>query len=72
MEAIREIKMVTGGRVTLDLPTRFRNAKVEIIVLPLQVNQEKINGKLEAFITSESVLKKDWNSPKEDKAWQSL
>jgi len=27
---------------------------------------------LEALLTSESSLKKDWDSPKEDKAWQSL
>ncbi len=30
------------------------------------------NSHLEALLTSESSLKKDWNLPKEDKAWQNL
>ena len=72
MEAIREIKKVRGNRVTVDLPVRFRNVDVEIIVLPVKVKQERTNGKLEALMTSESALRKDWNLPQEDKAWQSL
>ena len=72
MEAIREIKKVKGDRVTVDLPARFRNVEVEIIVLPVKAKQERSNGKLEALVTSESSLKKDWDLPQEDKAWQSL
>ena len=70
MEAIREIKKVKGRQITVDLPARFRNMNVEIIVLPFK--QEKSNGKHEALMTSESALKKDWNLPQEDKSWQSL
>ena len=72
MEAIREIKKVKGDQVTVDLPARFRNVEIEIIVLPVKVRQERTNGKLEALMTSESALRKDWNLPQEDKAWQSL
>ncbi len=72
MEAIREIKRVKNNKITVDLPVRFRNAEVEIIVLPLKEKQEKNNGKLEALVASESSLKKDWNLPQEDRAWQSL
>jgi hypothetical protein len=71
MDAIREIKKVKGDRITVDLPVRFRNMNVEVIVLPFK--QEKTtNGKNEVLITSESALQKDWNLPQEDKAWQSL
>ena len=72
MEAIREIKKVKNNQITVDLPARFKNIEVEIIVLPLGKNQEKTNGKHETLVTSESSLKKDWNLPQEDKAWQSL
>ncbi len=72
MEAIREIKKVRGDQVTVDLPVRFRNVEVEIIVLPVKAKQEKTNGKLEALMTSESALRKDWNLSQEDKAWQNL
>ncbi len=71
MDAIREIKKVKGGQITVDLPARFKNMNVEVIVLP--VEQEKItNGKREVLMTSESALRKDWDLPQEDKAWQSL
>ena len=72
MEAIREIKKVKNNQITMDLPARFKNAKVEIIVLPLELKNGKSNGKHEILMTSESALKKDWNLPREDKAWQSL
>ena len=70
MEAIREIKKVKDNQITVDLPARFRNMNVEVIILPFR--QEKLNGKHEILITSESSLKKDWNLPQEDKAWRSL
>ncbi len=72
MEAIREIKKVRNHRITVDLPARFKNIEVEVIVLPVNVQQVKLNGKRELLMTSESSLKKDWNLPQEDKAWQSL
>jgi len=72
MEAIREIKKVKGDQITVDLPVRFRNTDVEVIVLPLNVKQPKLNGKHEILLTSESALRKDWNLPVEDRAWQSL
>ena len=72
MEAIREIKKVRGHQITVDLPARFKNRDVEIIVLPIKVKHKKINGKSEVLITSESALKKDWNLHQEDKAWESL
>ena len=72
MEAIREFKKVKGRRITVDLPSRFKNSQVEIIILPLNVKGVKTNGHRENLITSESALRKDWNLPQEDKAWQSL
>ncbi len=72
MEAIREIRKVKDGHITVDLPARFRNIDVEIIVLPFKIKQTKANNKDEVLLTSESALKKDWNLPVEDKAWQNL
>ena len=72
MEAIREIKKLRGHRVTLNLPERFSNLEVEVIVFPLKSQKVKTNGHTEVLNISESALKKDWNLPREDKAWQSL
>jgi hypothetical protein len=72
MEAIREIKKVKNHQVIVDLPARFKNVEVEVIILPVGVQQVTLNGKRELLMTSESSLKKDWNLPQEDKAWQNL
>ena len=72
MEAIREIKKLRGHKVTLNLPERFSNLEVEVIVFPLKAQKVKTNGHTEVLNMSESALKKDWNLPREDKAWQSL
>lgn len=72
MEAIREIKTVRRRQVTLNLPDRFNNLEIEIIILPLKAKQLKTNGHTEALVTAESSLKKDWNLPQEDKAWKDL
>ena len=72
MEAIREIKKLRGHRVTLNLPERFSNLEVEVIVFPLKSPKVKTNGHTEVLSMSESALKKDWNLPREDKAWQNL
>lgn len=72
MEAIREIKKVSGHQITMDLPKRLQNSEIEIIILPLKVKRQKMNGHAETLLTSESSLKKDWNLPQENKAWQSL
>ena len=71
MEAIREIKKVSGHQITIDLPQRFKGSEIEIIILPLKMKRQKGNGHFEMFM-SESALKKDWNLPEEDKAWESL
>ena len=44
MEAIREIKKLRGHRVTLNLPERFSNLEVEVIVFPLKSQKVKTNG----------------------------
>ena len=72
MEAIREFRKLKGTQIRVDLPARFRDMHVEIIVLPLEGKKEKSNGKYESLLTSEFSLKKDWNLPAEDKAWQNL
>ena len=72
MEAIREIKKVRGHQITVDLPKEFQNSEIEIIILPFKIKRQKVNGHLEVLMTSESSLKKDWDLPQEDKAWQSL
>ena len=72
MEAIREIKKVRGHRVTVDLPKRFNNSEIEVIILPVKAKKEKTTGHLETLLNSESSLKKDWDLPKEDKAWKNL
>ncbi len=72
MEAIREIKKARGRRITVDLPARFKNRSVEIIILPLE-GKSSINPQdLEPLFLSESALRKDWNLPQEDKAWKNL
>ena len=72
MEAIREIKKVHGRRVIVDLPVRFKNTSVEIIILPLQGKESQKTDNMEALLLSESSLKKDWGRPQEDKAWKNL
>ena len=71
MEAIREIKKVSGRRVTVDLPISFKNTAVEIIILPLGRKSKKTED-IEPLFLSESALKKDWNRPQEDRAWKNL
>lgn len=34
MEAIRELKKVTGRKITIDLPNNFSAKEIEIIILP--------------------------------------
>ena len=72
MEAIREIKKLRGHKVTLNLPKRFSNSEVEVIVIPLKTEKVKTNGHTEVLTMSESALNKDWNLVREDKAWQNL
>jgi len=36
MEAIRQIREVTSGTVSVEIPEAFRQRKVEIIILPLE------------------------------------
>ncbi len=36
MQAIREIKKVSGRKVTIDLPDSFNAKEIEIIVIPYQ------------------------------------
>lgn len=71
MEAIREIKRVSGRRVTVDLPISFKNIAVEIIILPLGKKTKKTED-IEPLLLSESTLKKDWIRPQEDRAWKNL
>ena len=72
MEAIREFKKVKGRSITVALPSRFKNLRVEIIILPVAIKGGKGNGHHENLMISESALRKDWNLPQEDKAWQNL
>ena len=72
MEAIREFKKVKGRSITVAVPSRFKNLQVEIIILPVAVKGGKVNGHRENLMISESALRKDWDLPQEDKAWQSL
>lgn len=72
MEAIREIRKARGRRITVDLPARFKNQSVEIIILPLEGKSSKKSQDFEPLLLSESALKKDWSRPQEDKAWKDL
>ena len=36
MQAIREIKKVSGNQITIELPDSFRAKEVEVIVIPYQ------------------------------------
>ena len=72
MEAIREIKKLKGHKVTIDLPEEFSGLEIEVIVLPLVSKSSSRKESFESLFLSESALKKDWNKPSEDKAWENL
>lgn len=36
MQAIREVKKVTGNKITIDLPKNFSAKEVEVIVIPYE------------------------------------
>ena len=78
---VKNIPSVLHARLKLEAQKHRRSINSEILVTleavflgpkQVRVKQENINGKLEALMTSESSLRKDWNLPQEDKAWQSL
>jgi hypothetical protein len=72
MQAIREIKRVSGQKITIALPKSFSGTEVEIIILPAKPKRPLATDKIEALLLSESALKKDWNRREEEEAWKNL
>lgn len=60
MHAIREIRTVKEGHITLHLPHIFRGQKVEIIVLPVQKEQsfrkKSLRGCLQQYANPELIV----------------
>ncbi len=68
MEAIRQVAMVKNNQLVLSLPEHFEHQRVEVIILPCDVDSEIS----ETALLSESVLARDWERPEEDRAWAHL
>ncbi len=69
MQAIREIKKVSGRKVTIDLPDSFNAKEIEIIVIPYQQisSADKKNDWKSDFLSISQ-----WKIPEDDiriKSW---
>lgn len=51
MQAIREIRRISSGTITLNIPEEFRERDVEIILLPItdEAPENRAGEKLEQF-----------------------
>ena len=66
MEAIREIKTIKDNKIVLTLPKSFKDKKVEILILPYNINDVENEDKKYWQLLGEKSLDKIWNNQEDD------
>jgi hypothetical protein len=66
MKTIREITTIRDGKIILNLPKSFRNKKVEVIILPYDINDVEIDDKKYWQLLGEKSLNSIWNNQEDD------
>jgi hypothetical protein len=71
---IRTVVTPHRQNISIKLPENFIGKQVEVIAFTINdaVETPVISDKLMTHFASEKVLEKDWLTPEEDIAWQSL
>ncbi len=71
MKAFREIKTIKDNKIVLTLPKSFKYKRVEIIVLPYQINDVENEDKKYWQLLGEKSLENIWNN-QEDEVYSEL
>jgi len=71
MKAIREIKNVKDNQIILTLPKSFNDKKVEIIILPYDINDIENEDRKYWQLLGEKSLENVWNN-QEDEVYSEL
>jgi hypothetical protein len=71
MKAIREIKTIKDNKIVLTLPKSFKDKRIEIIILPYDINDIENVDKKYWQLLSEKSLENIWNN-QEDEVYSEL
>ncbi|MBL7095217.1 hypothetical protein ISS22_14735 [candidate division KSB1 bacterium] len=71
MKAIREIKTIKDNKIILTLPKNFKDKRVEIIILPYNINDIVNEDKKYWQLLGEKSLNNIWNN-QEDEVYNEL
>lgn len=71
MRAFREIKTIKNNKIVLTLPKSFKDKRVEIIILPYQINDVENEDKKYWQLTGEKSLGNIWDN-QEDEVYSEL
>ncbi len=66
MKAIREIKTIKDNKIVLTLPKSFKDKRVEILILPYNINDVENEDKKYWQLLGEKSLDKIWNNHEDD------
>ncbi|MCK4295542.1 MAG: hypothetical protein KAX28_02660 [Candidatus Marinimicrobia bacterium] len=71
MKAFREIKTIKDNKIVLTLPKSFKDKRVEIIILPYQINDVENEDKKHWQLLGEKSLENIWNN-QDDEVYSEL
>ncbi|MCK4447581.1 MAG: hypothetical protein KAW56_10930 [Candidatus Marinimicrobia bacterium] len=71
MKAFREIKTIKDNKIVLTLPKSFKDKRVEIIILPYQINDVENEDKKYWQLLGEKSLENIWNN-QDDEVYSEL
>ncbi len=71
MRAFREIKTIKNNKIVLTLPKSFKDKRVEIIILPYQINDVENEDKKYWQLIGEKSLRNIWDN-QEDEVYSEL
>ena len=71
MKAIREIKTIKDNKIVLTLPKSFKDKRVEILILPYNINDVENEDKKYWQLLGEKSLDKIWNN-QDDEVYSEL
>ena len=66
MKAIREITTIRDNKIVLTLPKSFKDKKVEVIILPYDIEDVEKEDKKYWQLLCEKSLDHDWNNQEDD------